>query len=53
MSFLSPFASEAEKLSFLLWIAELRHAYVKIEARILARPVREGITFVLFAADIP
>ena len=34
-------------------IAESRRAYVKIEARILARPVREGITFVLFAADIP
>src|SRR6266404_1992766 len=36
-----------------LWIAESRRAYVKIEARILARPVREGITFVLIAADIP
>jgi len=37
----------------MVWIAVSRHAYVKIEARILARPVREGITFVLFAADIP
>jgi hypothetical protein len=37
----------------MLWIAESRHAYVKIEAQILARPVREGITFVLFAAHIP
>src|SRR5712664_1334647 len=34
-------------------LAESRRAYVKIESRILARPVREGITFVLFAADIP
>src|SRR5260370_32880420 len=34
-------------------LVESRRAYVKIKARILARPVREGITFVLFAADIP
>ena len=34
-------------------LAESRRAYVKIKARILARSVREGITFVLFAADIP
>src|SRR5712675_3196459 len=40
------FASNAE-------IAESRCAYVKIEARILALLVREGITIVLFAAYIP
>jgi len=34
-------------------IAESRRAYVKIEARILALLVREGITIVLFAAYIP
>ncbi len=34
-------------------IAESQRAYVKIEARILALLVREGITFVLFAAYIP
>src|SRR5260370_33248258 len=34
-------------------LVESRRAYVKINARILARPVRERITFVLFAADIP
>src|SRR5712672_4398897 len=40
------FSSNAE-------IAESQRAYVKIEARILALLVREGITFVLFAAYIP
>jgi hypothetical protein len=34
-------------------IAESQRAYVKIEARILALLVREGITIVLFAAYIP
>jgi hypothetical protein len=34
-------------------IAESQHAYVKIEARILALLVREGITIVLFTAYIP
>src|SRR5260370_4596349 len=34
-------------------LVESRRAYVKIESRIVARSVREGITFVLFAADIP
>src|SRR6267378_1388398 len=40
-------------LSFNAEIAESQRAYVKIEARILALLVREGITFVLFAAYIP
>jgi|SRR5712671_675728 len=40
------FSSNAE-------IAESQRAYVKIEARILALLVREGITIVLFAAYIP
>jgi hypothetical protein len=44
---------QIENLSFNAEIAESQRAYVKIEARILALLVREGITFVLFAAYIP
>jgi hypothetical protein len=43
----------SRKFPLLALITESRRAYVKIEARILARLVREGITFVLFATDIP
>jgi hypothetical protein len=43
---------QIENLLFNAEIAESQRAYVKIEA-ILALLVREGITFVLFAAYIP
>src|SRR3982074_19263 len=45
--------SPDRKFVFNAEIAESQRAYVKIEARILALLVREGITFVLFAAYIP
>jgi hypothetical protein len=44
---------QIENLSSNAEVAESQRAYVKIEARILALLVREGITFVLFAAYIP